>query len=164
MKYFRLFLVKLCYLKLQNYLSFSNFVVQSQKSQHFEEEHKAFLLSDDSVTIVLILRRRYLYQLLTTYLPSMCLFFIIHATQYFKTAYFQTRIMVSLTGKTRSKYFKTLCSILPFQLYRNFSNLYAEVKAHTVLCAILFKKSKAILHGIKISLALNLKNNIFQNI
>ncbi len=54
---------------------------------------------DSGFVIALTMKRRYLYQLLTTYLPSFCLFFIIHATQYFKISYFHTRIMVSLTGE-----------------------------------------------------------------
>ena len=52
------------------------------------------------------MKRRYLFQLLTTYLPSFCLFFIIHATQYFKISYFHTRIMVSLTGIFETSLFK----------------------------------------------------------
>ena len=58
-----------------------------------------FPYAESGFAITLTMKRRYLYQLLTTYLPSLCLFFIIHATHYFKITYFHTRIMVSLTGE-----------------------------------------------------------------
>jgi len=54
--------------------------------------------TSSEIIIMIELRRRYFCQLLTTYLPSFCVFCIIHATQYFKPSYFHTRIMVSLTG------------------------------------------------------------------
>ncbi|XP_059089598.1 uncharacterized protein LOC131885543 [Tigriopus californicus] len=110
--------------------------------QYFIDDWNILTESASGFVIVIRMKRRYLYQLLTTYLPSLCLFFIIHATQYFKISYFHTRIMVSLTGMlVMTTLFLNTSSTLPKTSYFKMIDIwmvfglllpFLEVVLHTV--------------------------------
>ncbi len=51
-----------------------------------------------SKMIKLILKRRFTYQIITVYIPTLCLMVIIHTGLYYPKAYFEGSVMVGLTG------------------------------------------------------------------
>ena len=55
--------------------------------------------STSCVEVTVYLKRRVGNQLMNTYLPTTCLLWTIYLTHYFKIEHYDTRIMVSLTGK-----------------------------------------------------------------
>ncbi len=51
-----------------------------------------------SQMIKFVLKRRFTYQIITVYIPTLCLTIIIHTSLYYPKAYFEGSVMVSLTG------------------------------------------------------------------
>ena len=57
--------------------------------------------SASGVVVTLVLGRKILNELLTTYLPTSLLIIIVHTTNYFKDFFFEAIVTVNLTGSTR---------------------------------------------------------------
>lgn len=57
--------------------------------------------SPSGVVVTLVLGRKILNELLTTYLPTSLLIIIVHTTNYFKDFFFEAIVTVNLTGSTR---------------------------------------------------------------
>ena len=54
--------------------------------------------SPSGVVVTLVLGRKILNELLTTYLPTSLLIIIVHTTNYFKDFFFEAIVTVNLTG------------------------------------------------------------------
>ena len=54
--------------------------------------------TDTGVVVTLVLGRKILNELLTTYLPTSLLIIIVHSTNYFKDFFFEAIVTVNLTG------------------------------------------------------------------
>ena len=52
------------------------------------------------VVVTLVLGRKILNELLTTYLPTSLLIIIVHSTNYYKDFFFEAIVTVNLTGDT----------------------------------------------------------------
>ena len=52
------------------------------------------------VVVTLVLGRKILNEILTTYLPTFLLIIIIHSTNYYKDFFFEAIVTVNLTGST----------------------------------------------------------------
>ena len=57
--------------------------------------------SPSGVVVTLVLGRKILNEILTTYLPTSLLIIIVHTTNYFKDFFFEAIVTVNLTGSTR---------------------------------------------------------------
>ena len=57
--------------------------------------------SPSGVVVTLVLGRKILNELLTTYLPTSLLIIIVHTTNYCKDFFFEAIVTVNLTGSTR---------------------------------------------------------------
>jgi hypothetical protein len=53
---------------------------------------------EEIIKVRIVLKRRYLYHMLTAFLPTSCLIIIVHATHYFPQDNFEAAVMVCLTG------------------------------------------------------------------
>ena len=58
--------------------------------------------TDTGVVVTLVLGRKILNELLTTFLPTSLLIIIVHSTNYFKDFFFEAIVTVNLTGKILS--------------------------------------------------------------
>ena len=56
--------------------------------------------SSTGVLVTLVLGRKILNELLTTYLPTSLLILIVHSTNYYKDFFFEAVVTVNLTGFT----------------------------------------------------------------
>ena len=56
--------------------------------------------SPKGVTVTLVLGRKILNEILTTYLPTSLLIIIVHTTNYYKDFFFEAIVTVNLTGLT----------------------------------------------------------------
>ena len=54
---------------------------------------------DEGVIMTIVLKRRILNELLTTYLPSLLILTIVYATNYFKDFFFEAVVTVNLTSQ-----------------------------------------------------------------
>ena len=65
--------------------------------------------SPSGVVVTLVLGRKILNELLTTYLPTSLLIIIVHTTNYFKDFFFEAIVTVNLTGPffLASHYYQT---------------------------------------------------------
>ena len=66
---------------------------------------KEWVLEESStgVVVTLVLGRKILKELLTTYLPTTLLIIIVHTTNYYKDFFFEAVVTVNLTGLNLTK-------------------------------------------------------------
>ena len=55
------------------------------------------------ITVTLVLGRKILNELLTTFLPTSLLVIIVHSTNYYKDFFFEAVVTVNLTGKRKNE-------------------------------------------------------------
>ena len=94
--------------KMQGDTVLVQYIVQSWELQKYEGGSVQsyfttlhFLLTDDTVEqikLVLILKRRIINELLTTYLPTVLILSIVYATNFFKPFFFESIISTNLTS------------------------------------------------------------------
>ena len=66
------------------------------------------------ITVTLVLGRKILNELLTTFLPTSLLVIIVHSTNYYKDFFFEAVVTVNLTGKKTKKSQLTILNYFQF--------------------------------------------------
>ncbi len=100
--------------RLENLLEFELTDIDYQGSEHLTQYvvNDYFIVNTTDVDLVdlpegsarssqmikFILKRRFTYQIITVYIPTLCLMIIIHTGLYYPKVYFEGSVMVGLTG------------------------------------------------------------------
>ena len=95
---------KICCLKsikfYQTNLTFRKDLEMSGRLELMQYTVKDWIMEESStgVVVTLVLGRKILNELLTTYLPTSLLIIIVHSTNYYKDFFFEAVVTVNLTG------------------------------------------------------------------
>ena len=84
------------------------------------------------VVVTLVLGRKILNEILTTYLPTSLLIIIVHSTNYYKDFFFEAIVTVNLTGNVL-KWFKLVGNKVNFNCVKNLlksHRFYASATKH----------------------------------
>ena len=87
--------------KIFNYKTFRKDLLMSGPVELQQYTVKDWIIedTDTGVVVTLVLGRKILNELLTTFLPTSLLIIIVHSTNYFKDFFFEAIVTVNLTGK-----------------------------------------------------------------
>ena len=76
---------------------FKNLVPEDKDLIMFTITDVSLAKAGQQVKMVIVLKRKILKELLTTYLPTLLLLFMTYATSYFSSFYFEAKVTVNLT-------------------------------------------------------------------
>ena len=76
---------------------FKNLVPEDKDLIMFTITNVSLANAGQQVKMAIVLKRKILKELLTTYLPTLLLLFMTYATSYFKSFYFEASVTVNLT-------------------------------------------------------------------
>ncbi len=85
-------------LKTADYLGDKQLSQFTVDDYHIVKNYTEKELPQGSQVIKFVLKRRFLYQVVTVYIPTFCLLIIMHTTHYYPMKDFEASVMVALTG------------------------------------------------------------------